>query len=100
MERKFDSGASTSVMSDKLFPEFNFNKGQQTLIKGVGGSQVAGEAVLREISLESGWSCKHQLKPIHFPEKPRTVLLGRDFMSQYGDTVFDWENGRVRNGSC
>ena len=85
-------------MSDKLFPEFNFNKGQQTLIKGVGGSQVAGEAVLCEISLESGWSCKHQLKPIHFPEKPRTVLLGRDFMSQYGDTVFDWENGRVKLG--
>lgn len=99
MEFLLDSGADVSIMSGKLCPpesQREIDRGSTTL-NGIGGKQKAGSPVTCDICFDSGWKGHHDLKPTEL-SKPNLVILGRDFMGKYGDTVFNWSNDRVKLG--
>ena len=92
-----DSGAGTSVMSCELFPDVWENTGSK--VHGIGGSQLVGKPVECNISLSSSWSTSHQLKPMNIADNEALVILGRDFLSKYETTMFDWKHNKVRIGN-
>lgn len=95
MDILLDSGASVSVMSSEIFPELFQESGK---VSGIGGMQRVGKPVECKISISSTWSSQHSLKPMSIPGCANMVILGRDFLTRYGTTEFDWANRRVRLG--
>ena len=95
MEFLLDSGSSMSVISTDLCESVNFVQNAKSVL-GVGGSQKVGEPVLCCFELGTYEFTDYPLRPIDLPSKCRTVILGRDFMSQFKTTQFDWANNRIR----
>ena len=95
MEFLLDSGSSMSVISTDLCDSVNFVENSKSVL-GVGGSQKVGEPVLCCFELGPYEFTDYPLRPIDLPSMCRTVILGRDFMSQFKTTQFDWANNRIR----
>ncbi len=80
----------------------NFNpKGANcSVVRGVGGDVWAGSPQECEIRFGNGWRLyTHPLKPLHMDNSEgNLIILGRDFMQLYDQTLFDWEKGRVKIG--
>ena len=93
-----DSGANTSVCSISSFVPSE--KGKKSLIKGVGGTVQAGSPVCGIVRFNAlhGKEFTCDMKPITLPGEKNLVILGRDFMSKFGNTEFDWDNRRVKLG--
>ena len=96
-----DSGSSISIISEGLLSKQQLNPGgsKRTIVKGIGGSQVAGNAIECKILFKSGWGYSHPLKPMKLCESPDLIILGQDFMSLFDSTLFDWVKGKVKVGS-
>ena len=95
VEFLLDSGSSMSVISADLCESVNFTQNGKSVL-GVGGSQEVGEPVPCYFKLGSYEFADYPLRPIDLPSKRKTVILGRDFMSQFKTTQFDWANNRIR----
>ena len=102
MEAEFllDSGADISIAS---FPEFqskNDIMDNGKIVRGIGGGQVIGPKKNYQIR----FSCDHskiyniQLSESKLPSKKNFIILGRDFLSQFGSTEFGWEESKIRLG--
>ena len=83
----------------ELFGINDKKQGKVIIVKGIGGSQIAGEPVEGTIRFKCGWSYAHPLKPMKFHGTNNQVILGRDFMQIFDETLFDWINGRIKIGS-
>ena len=83
-----------SVLSLDLCKAANFDHSKSVL--GVGGAQQTGEPVPCSLELGPHEFQDYPLRPIDLPGKSRTVILGRDFMSQFKSTRFDWANNRIQ----
>ena len=83
VEFLLDSGSSMSVISTDLCDSVNIVQNAKSVL-GVGGSQKVGEPVLCCFELGPYEFADYPLRPIDLPSKCRTVILGRDFMSQWG----------------
>ena len=94
----FDSGASISVMSDTIFPQIVERLKDSTVVQGIGGSQKTKEVIRCEINLDCGWRGVHNVKPTRLPSSPHLVILGQDVLSEYGNTEFNWQEGKIRVG--
>jgi hypothetical protein len=94
----FDSGAKTSIMSvdDKEIASMATGG----IVHGVGGNQKVGKHINCSFSLDSmdGKVFEHPIRPTQIPGEPALVLLGVDFLSKFGNTLFDWENHRLQLG--
>ena len=94
----FDSGAKTSIMSvdDKDIA----NMATGGIVHGVGGNQKVGKHINCSFSLDSmdDKMFKHPIRPAQIPGEPALVILGVDFLSKFGNTLFDWENHRLQLG--
>ena len=84
-------------MSEELFPNLKHKKHHK--VYGIGGTGFAGEAVECDILISSSWETRHRIKPMLIPDKENLVILGRDFLKQFGTTEFDWINQKVRIGA-
>ena len=97
-----DSGASTSVMSvgKYLNKQSKSNVGGSLLI-GIGGNQTSGPPIKCKIKFNciEDVTYEHELKPVVIEGEKRLVILGRDFLSLFEQTDFDWRNCRVRLGN-
>ena len=94
----FDSGASISVMSDTILPQIVNGLKDSTVVQGIGGSQKTKEVIRCEINLDCGWKGIHDIKPTRLPNNPHLVILGRDVLSSYGNTEFNWLESKIRVG--
>ena len=94
----FDSGAKTSIMSvdDKDIAKM----ASGGFVQGIGGNQKVGKHIDCSFSLDSmdGKVFKHPIRPAQIPGEPALVLLGVDFLSKFGNTLFDWDNHRLQLG--
>ena len=97
VEILFDSGAGVSVMSEELFPYQKHIKNYK--VHGIGGTGLAGDSVLCEILISSTWKTQHHIKPMSIPGREKLLILGRDFLKQFGSTEFDWTNQKIRIGN-
>ena len=95
-----DTGASVSVISRELCQDDEnilfTNSG--SLVRGIGGTQEAGEPIKCDMAFDSGWSYTYPLKPMVIPEAQNLVILGQDFMSLFDHTVFNWVEGKIKVG--
>ena len=91
--------ADHQVYLQELFEINDKKQGKVIIVKGIGGSQIAGEPVEGTIRFKCGWSYAHPLKPMKFHGTNNQVILGRDFMQIFDETLFDWINGRIKIGS-
>ena len=68
--------------------------------RGVGGSQSSGKPMSCSIRFGSlpGKAFPCAVRPISIKGESKFVLLGKDFMSRFKLTEFDWANNRVRLG--
>ena len=91
-----DSGASLSACSHTLLPSpVALNN---VAVKGIGGTARSGNAVPSTVGFSCGLTYQWAVKPIETPDDRPLVILGQDFMSQFGHTLFDWQEGKVRIG--
>ncbi len=69
-------------------------------LRGIGGTQPVGEDTMCEFTLDCLPDRKftHSFKPILIPGEPSLVLLGRDFLSKFDETLIDWKNHRLYLG--
>ena len=93
----FDSGSTPSVMSVKGIGAKCAHGG---IIKGVGGQQKVGKPLKCSFQLYCNDKTKYQhtIKPTSIAGENSLVILGLDFMSKFGYTVFDWKNHRISLG--
>ena len=93
-----DSGAQPSIVDKRTLTsmgvEYTSYPGH---IHGVGATPVAtlGKVQL-VICIGQGNSFKHTFLVIDTDDS--TVILGRDFLSRFKSTEFDWENHKIRLG--
>ena len=82
MDFLMDSGASISVMSDKLFPSKVAQLKPSSMVRGIRGEHMTKEGLTCEINMDCGWKGRHPIKPMPL-QNPQLVILGRDFLSRY-----------------
>ena len=93
----FDSGASVSVISQELC---KMDIGQSSgTVMGIGGQQKVGLPVVACICFPSEFKTEVTLKPIAIAGKNNLIILGRDFLTRFGITQFDWVNNRIKLGN-
>ena len=85
-------------MSDTIFPQIVKGLKDSTAVQGIGGSQKTKEFIQCEINLDCGWRGIHNIKPTRLPSSPHLVILGQDVLSKYGNTEFNWQEGKIRVG--
>lgn len=97
-----DSGASMSVIDERsvfdaqLGGKVEYANGLET-VTGVGGKAVVIGTIPVVVDVGDDQKVHHHLKVLGGVE--RVVILGRDFLSLFPTTEFDWEGGRIRLGS-
>ena len=93
----FDSGSTPSVMSVKGIGSKCTHGG---IIKGVGGQQQVGKPVKCSFQLNCNdkTTYQHMTKPTSIAGENSLVILGLDFISKFGYTVFDWQNHCISLG--
>ena len=86
-----DSGSNISVISEELVERAKGTSTQKgdTIVKGIGGPQVAGSPVNCKVHFKSEWDYTYPLRPMKLLEHSNMVLLGADFMSLFDETMFD-----------
>ena len=90
-----DSGADVSVISTKnSVPD---TKACET-VTGIGGKQLVGQEEKFSIRFTCDQSKEYnaRLQPTSINSGQEFVILGRDFLSQFDSTEFDWHNSKVR----
>ena len=89
-----DSGSDVSLMS---IENMGFEDSEEHRIRGVGGSQSSGKPISCSISFGSlpGKAFPCAVRPTSIKGESKFVLLGKDFMSRFKLTEFDWANNRV-----
>ena len=92
----FDSGASISVISQELCKK-NIGQSSGTVL-GIGGQQKVGPPVIANICFSSEFKAEVTLKPMKIAGKDKLIILGRDFLTRFGITQFDWERNRIKLG--
>ena len=70
------------------------------VIKGVGGQQRVGNPMkcTFKLNCDGDTEYEHMIKPTSIAGEDCLVILGLDFMSRFGYTVFDWQNYRISLG--
>ena len=97
-----DSGASMSVIDERsvfdaqLGDKVEYANGLET-VSGVGGRAVVLGTIAVIVDVGDGQRVPHRLKVLGGVD--RVVILGRDFLSLFPTTEFDWEGGRIRLGN-
>ena len=89
-----DTGASTSLFS---IDSYNMEFVPSGNVMGVGGNQPIGKAIPCQIKFDT-FSFSHSVKPVLLKGEKKLVILGRDFLSKFGLTTFDWANSKVTLG--
>ena len=97
-----DTGASTSVFGIKSYLASHrdaLQNGDDSVV-GVGGKQVIGLKVPCSVSFKNRpeENFKHSMHPMGMDRKENLVILGRDFLSKFHETKFDWEQKNVSLG--
>ena len=98
MKFLIDSGASTSLFC------VNGDEGQiighsALKVKGIGGEQEVGSPVECDIKFDALTKVfNHTMKPVIIKGESELVILGRDFLTQFGTTNFDWNDDRIQIG--
>ena len=84
-------------MSVKDFP---VEQDAHTTVTGIGGRQVTGCPIPCEIMFDSDEknTYKVPIKPMELKNTKDLVILGRDFLSLFDVTVFDWGQKRIKLG--
>ena len=90
-----DSGAGSSIMSVGCF--MPSEKEFTSKIFGIGGYKGSAAPVMSTLFISSK-TYVHPLKPVFIEGENSLVILGRDFMSRFGETHFDWDNQRIKLG--
>ena len=92
-----DSGADVSLMS---IDGLQFEASQAHGLKGIGGSQISGPPMITDIVFNSlpGKSFTCNVRPVNIKGEPNLLLLGKDFMSGFDCTIFDWKNNKIKLG--
>ena len=94
-----DSGAQPSVVDIQslraISSEYTPKRGR---VHGVCATPVktVGEVILR-VDVGKGETMEHKFTVLDSSEP--TIILGRDFLSRYSSTEFNWDNHRVRLGN-
>ena len=73
-------------MSPELFPSLGSRKSHK--VSGI-GQQYAGDPVNCDILISFTWATQQAVKPLSIPDRKNLLILGRDFLKQYGTTEFD-----------
>ena len=98
MKFLIDSGASTSLFC------VSGNEGQiighsTVKVKGIGGEQEVGSPVECDIKFDALTKLfNHTMKPVIIKGESELVILGRDFLTQFGTTNFDWNDDKIQIG--
>ena len=97
-----DSGASMSVIDERSVLDANLGHKVQysndlDAVSGVGGQAVVIGSLSVRVNVGDGQAVRHSLKVLGGVEP--IVILGRDFLSRFPSTEFDWEGGRIRLGN-
>ena len=97
-----DTGASTSVFGVKPYLDDHPEAlhGGEDSVTGVGGKQAIGPIVECHLRFDNKPEevFEHSLHPMRMDRNEDLVILGRDFLSRFGNTGFDWEQKKVRLG--
>ena len=91
-----DSGAEISIIATDQ--ETRENDHEKNVV-GIGGRQKIGAKKCFQIKFDSEPSQVFdvQLHPANLGGK-KLVILGRDFLKQFGETEFNWDEGKIRLG--
>ena len=97
-----DSGASMSVIDErsvmdaKLGSKVEYTSALDS-VSGVGGKALVLGTLTVNVDVGDGQRVRHSMKVLSGVET--VVILGRDFLSRFPSTEFDWQGGRIRLGS-
>ena len=77
-----------------------FKPSKKHSLKGVGGPQQSGQPLECVISFNSlpGKEFSCDICPVHIKGENNFLILGKDFMSKFDCTVFDWKHNKVKLG--
>ena len=97
-----DSGASMSVIDEHSVRNVNLGHkieytNELDSVSGVGGKALVIGTISVHVDVGDGQRVRHSLKVLSGVET--IVILGRDFLSRFPSTEFDWQGGRIRLGS-
>ena len=97
MDFLIDSGADISLIS--LGRCIEMDKAGNS-VQGIGGQQPIGPKTWYDIrfSCDRARVYKISLRETYLAKDKVMIILGRDFLSQFSNTEFDWKNSRVRLG--
>ena len=97
MKFLIDSGASTSLFCVRGY-EGLVSK-HSAKVKGIGGDQEVGSPVECDIKFDALTKIfPHVMKPVIIKGESELVILGRDFLTQFGTTNFDWNDDKIQIG--
>ena len=97
-----DSGASMSVIDErsvlgaKLGNKVKYTNDLDS-VSGVGGKAMVLGNLSVDVDVGDGQKVNHSLKVLGGVET--VIILGRDFLSRFPSTEFDWQGGRIRLGN-
>ena len=96
-----DSGASMSVIDERSVLDAKLgdkieSSNDLDSVSGVGGKAVVLGTLSVKVNVGDGQNVRHSLKVLGGVEP--VVILGRDFLSRFPTTEFDWQGGRIRLG--
>jgi hypothetical protein len=92
----FDSGADVSVISLECIDTSNIRT--NSYIAGIGGKQTVGEAADYKIRFSCDLGTLYNVQLRHLKLQSDMIILGRDFLSTFNVTTFDWKNHRIQLG--
>ena len=98
-----DSGASCSVISHDVLKRINMHNSDNLLKSNVSlidasGNSMDVDGVIKLLVLIKGFRSSTPVEFVVVNSNYSCVLLGRNFMSNYGDVTFDFVNGKVKLG--
>ena len=92
-----DSGASTSLFCVSGYE--GLVSEHSAKVKGIGGDQEVGSPVECDIKFDALTKIFHHvMKPVIIKGESELVILGRDFLTQFGTTNFDWNDDKIQIG--
>ena len=91
-----DSGADISVLSLGCLDKSKIST--NGVVAGIGGKQSVGEAITYKLRFLCSTEKGYEVALKHVNLQTDMIILGRDFLSKFGATTFDWKNHRIQLG--
>ena len=85
-----------SVLGAKLGNKVKYTNDLDS-VSGVGGKAIVLGNLSVDVDVADGQKVNHSLKVLGGVET--VIILGRDFLSRFPSTEFDWQGGRIRLGN-